>query len=617
MAVTKQEVILEFQADTDEVTKGVQALDDNLVQASGDANLLAAKLNALTGGAIIGLKNAAQSAKQFITGLKLTRAAVIGTGIGALVIGIVELVRQFGKTEEGARKLKKAFAPIQAIIDVLQVKVSALGGAFFKLFSGDFRGAVDDFNRSLGATNNEYENQIKLYDELIDREFALQDARIKQTVATARTRAEIKELNLVAEDTTRSIEEREEAAEKAGNLERALFEERKRQAEEELAIARARLESSRTTTEDRERVAELEAKIFELSSESLELQTTLNNKLNTIRAEGNRRLEEEAALREKNRQEELQAVQELLAARQALAEELYKLNLSAYDKEEQALMEAYDARIAVAGDDAGLIQAATERLLKDLAELRKKYADQEQSEEDQRIDRIIERQTEIDSLLRTQRENELFDLQQWYQTKRKEAEKDGQTLVGLTEAYEKQKASIEQKYNAEELARQKAVRDSQVQLASNALGALQALNEAFSKDDEANAERAFERNKKIARATAILNTAQAVVNALTAGGNPIKLATGAQFVEAGIAAAVGAAQIATINRTEFSAGGAQTSTDVSGSSGGGGLGAPTLDLGFLGAGAGQDQPIRAYVLAENVSNSQQANQKIKDQTLIG
>lgn len=616
MAVSKQEVILEFQADTDEVVKGVEALDNNLVKASGDANLLAAKLNALTGGAVVGLKNAVQNTKQFITGLKLTRAAVIGTGIGALVIGIVELVRQFGKTEEGARKLKKAFAPIQAIIDVLQVKVSALGGAFFKLFSGDFRGAVDDFNRSLGATNNEYQNQIKLYDELIDREFALQDARIKQTVATARTRAEIKELNLVAEDTTRSIEEREEAAEKAGNLERALFEERKRQAEEELAIARARLESSRTTTEDRERVAELEAKIFELSSESLELQTTLNNKLNTIRAEGNRRLEEEAALREKNRQEELAAALELLAARQELEDELYTLGLSAQEREEQALMKEYDRRIAIAGDDAGLIQAATEQLYKDLAELRKKYADEEQSEEDERIDRIIERQNEIDSLLRTQRDNELFDLQQWYQTKRKEAEKDGQTLVGLTEAYEKQRAEIEKKYNDEELARQKALRDSRVQLASNALGALQALNEAFSKDDEANAERAFERNKKIARATAILNTAQAVVNALTAGGNPIKLATGAQFVEAGIAAAVGAAQIATINRTEFSAGGAQTTTDISRSSGGGGLGAPTLDLGFFGEGAGGG-PIQAYVLAENVSNAQQANQKIQDQILIG
>jgi hypothetical protein len=47
-------------------------------------------------------------------------------------------------------------------------------------------------------------------------------------------------------------------------------------------------------------------------------------------------------------------------------------------------------------------------------------------------------------------------------------------------------------------------------------------------------------------ASAIANTYLAVTGALTAGGNPIKLATGMQFVEAGIAAAAGAVQIAGI-----------------------------------------------------------------------
>ena len=160
-------------------------------------------------------------------------------------------------------------------------------------------------------------------------------------------------------------------------------------------------------------------------------------------------------------------------------------------------------------------------------------------------------------------------------------------------------------------------------MAANALGALQALNEAFAKDDEASAEKAFRRNKALALATAVVNTGQAVVNALTAGGNPLKLATGVQFVEAGIAAAAGAAQIATIARSKFqsSGGGASApSTNVPspGAGGGGtqGPGAPTLDLGFLGAGAGQSGPIQAYVLAENVSNAQQANQKIQDQATL-
>lgn len=88
-------------------------------------------------------------------------------------------------------------------------------------------------------------------------------------------------------------------------------------------------------------------------------------------------------------------------------------------------------------------------------------------------------------------------------------------------------------------------------MAGDVVGALIALNNAFAKDDEASAKKQFERNKKLSIAMAAINTGQAVVNALTAGGNPVKLATGAQFVEAGIALAMGVAQIASIKRQSF------------------------------------------------------------------
>jgi len=618
MAVTKQEVILVYKSDTSDVVKNVNKAKQSIDKTTDSTEVLTNQLDKMTGGAISGFKNAAQGTKSFITGLKLTRAAIIGTGIGALVVGVVALVQAFGKTEEGARRLKKAFAPIQAIIDVLQVKVSALGGAFFKLFSGDFTGAVNDFNKALGATNGEYQKQIELYDELIDREFALQDARIEQTVQTAKTRAEIKELNLVAEDLTKTTAEREAAAARAGELERNLFEERKRLAEEELAIAQARLKSSRTTTEDRENVPRLEAEIFQLAQESLELQTTLNNKLNTIRAEGIRKQEEEAAKRKAILEEEKKLQQEQLAARQKLEDDLYALGLSAQEKDELALMEAYDARIAIAGDDEGLVTAATEHFLKSLEELRKRYREAEKKEEDARLDAIIGRQAIIDEVLQAAQFNEEQAVRDKYARLAEEARKNGQILVGFEEAQQKELDAIREKYSQEELARKKAVIDAGFQLASNALTALQALNDAFSKSDEASAKKAFDRNKTLGIASAVLNTASAVLGAISPAAGGLGIPAG--IPGAILAAATGAAQIATIAKTEFKSGASTTSTgSLSTPTGGGGtgVGAPTLDLGFLGAGAGQDQPIRAYVLAENVSNSQQANQKIKDQTLIG
>ena len=99
------------------------------------------------------------------------------------------------------------------------------------------------------------------------------------------------------------------------------------------------------------------------------------------------------------------------------------------------------------------------------------------------------------------------------------------------------------------------VQQSRLQMTGDAIGALNDLAQAFLSGNEEQAKKAFQINKALGISQAVVNTAQAVTAALTAGGNPVKLATGAQFVEAGIAAATGAAQIATIARQQFQASG--------------------------------------------------------------
>ena len=108
-----------------------------------------------------------------------------------------------------------------------------------------------------------------------------------------------------------------------------------------------------------------------------------------------------------------------------------------------------------------------------------------------------------------------------------------------------------------------------IEMAGNVLGAISGLAKAFSKDDEASQKRAFELQKKFGIGQALISTAVGVTNALTAGGNPIKLASGAQFVEAGIVAATGAAQIATISKSQFGGGGTATTGVAASASGAG------------------------------------------------
>ena len=151
------------------------------------------------------------------------------------------------------------------------------------------------------------------------------------------------------------------------------------------------------------------------------------------------------------------------------------------------------------------------------------------------------------------------------------------------------------------------VQQSRLQMTGDAIGALNDLAQAFLSGNEEQAKKAFQINKALGISQAVVNTAQAVTAALTAGGNPAKLATGAQFVEAGIAAATGAAQIATIARQQFQASG---SVDTN-------IERPTTPstspqfnvVGSTGQNAIleslQRNPVKAYVVGSDVTSQQE------------
>ena len=190
-----------------------------------------------------------------------------------------------------------------------------------------------------------------------------------------------------------------------------------------------------------------------------------------------------------------------------------------------------------------------------------------------------------------------------------------------TEAENQLSLLIAQK-DADDIARNIALRDSKVAMAQSAITAISALVTASAGASEQEAKRAFEINKALSLGSAIMGTAQAVTGALTAGGNALKLATGAQFVDAGIAAVTGLAQIMTIKKTQFGSGGGGSSPQI-----------PTLSepsqpasfnivgqgsLNQLNESIGQkfNQPLRAYVVGSDVNTEAELNRKrIKTATL--
>jgi len=110
-----------------------------------------------------------------------------------------------------------------------------------------------------------------------------------------------------------------------------------------------------------------------------------------------------------------------------------------------------------------------------------------------------------------------------------------------------------------------ALQKSKVDLAMSTLTALSNLANAFADGDEQRQKKAFKLNKAIGIGQAIMSTAQAVTGALS---EP-SLIPGERFVKAGIAAAVGATQIATIAKTQFNGGSNSITQPTLGSGGAG------------------------------------------------
>lgn len=174
-----------------------------------------------------------------------------------------------------------------------------------------------------------------------------------------------------------------------------------------------------------------------------------------------------------------------------------------------------------------------------------------------------------------------------------------------------------------EVATALAVQEQIVGIRRQGLDAIAQLADAFAGDDEKKQKKAFELNKKLSIATTLIDTFQAVVGAMKATGPdgllfpfPVRLANAA------IAGAIGIANVKKIQSTQFGSTGGSASVGGGASAGAATPVNPNTLLGGFQAGNNtvgpeNQQPVfKTYVVAEDVTNQQQADKRIKDRARL-
>ena len=581
---------LKMSADTGEVTKSIDDLVSGLKGVEKQVEETAKSTKKVEAGL-------EATGKAGSIGFQAIGGAIKATGIGLLVGLVAKLIEKFTENKKVAEALEVVFAGIGAVINQLFEVVEPLGDVLMNAFKNPME-TLKNFGKIIKENIiNRFEGILeflpaigKAISLVFKGEFAeagkvAADAAGKMVLGVENVTDKIAAAGeAIGEFATDFVDSTKTAISSSNDLVKAQqrLRDQQRDLNVEYAQARAEIEQLKLKRDD-ERLS------IEQRIEAAQMASDLD--------------QEFADKREAIANREVALVQREIEQQGETVERLDRLA---------------EARIAAAEAAESSAAVQTELMTSIIGLQNEQIAKQEELNalSEEQINDVISRQDQIDEIVEAGQNREIQKVKDKYLALQEEARLNNQILVGAEEAQRIELEAINSKYDDIDKANAKAVLDSRVQFANQALGALAALNEAFSGDSEKQQKKAFQRNKAIGISTAIINTAGAIIGAINPASGGLGIPAG--LPGAAIAAATGVAQIATIAKSRFKSAGSPPPAPSGGGGGGGGLPTPTapqLDLSFLGGGAGQDG-FRTYVIASEVSNSQQANQKINDQAAL-
>ena len=321
-----------------EVKSNIGDVSKDAKSAAGEFKVMGVSLN----GVKAGFASASVTAKGMFSSIKV---GLISTGIGAFVVLIGSLMVFLTKTKKGAELLQTAFAGVGAAIAVLTDRISAIGGAIAKVFSGDFKGAANDVKGALTGIGDEMGREISLAMEL-ERTFQrIADSERGMNLERAEANKIIAKARLDAEDETKTLEERMVALQKANDEELRITAKALALQKEKVEATRQEVEMSESMGEDLDKLNQEKIKLIQMETASFSMQKRLTTGLETLKVEA---ATKERA-REKTRQDgikaEAKAVQDRVNAEKIQIQELIDLEQDRLNKlivDEAALLDKFN-----------------------------------------------------------------------------------------------------------------------------------------------------------------------------------------------------------------------------------------------------------------------------------
>jgi hypothetical protein len=372
-----------------------------------------------------------------------------------------------------------------------------------------------------------------------------------------------------------------------------------------------------TAKDGDEAIKAAEDKLTELIDQQAAFKIQIKN-IDKEAAKGSVNIEKAAAketldLERENIDKSLALMAEGEAKEKAIAEEKAK-------REKEDLLKKAEGKIVDAQALADAQKLIDDNLQKDLQGITDKYDKIEREEQDKKLQEQIKLQDEqwyaLQKLKNSQKEQELLDLQIAYDKEYELAGTNAELQKELTEKFNKDSAAINKKYadaevaaqkvkDAEIAANKKKIHDASIQAAEDTLQVISNLTEVFAGQSVKQQKKAFQIQKAVSIASAVIDTYKAA-NAAFASGSAINPVFGA--ISAAAAITAGLLNVKKIASQKFEGG---NSTGGGGGGSNAPAGAPmTANFNTIGSSGInqlaqlQQTPTQAYVVSGEVTSAQ-------------
>ena len=270
-----EKVILEVEVKSAKAGKDIKKVGDGSKAAATQTTLLSGAMNGVRT-AMVAMK---ATSKLLFGSIK---AGLISTGIGAFIVIIGSLASYLVNTKAGAEKLEQVLAGVGAAISVLTDRISMIGGAIAKVFSGDFKGAANDVKGALDGIADEIVEEANAAARLKAELQGVADATRAFNIEKAQTNQEIAKALLLAEDETKSNEERLQGLKNALALEEQTTEKQLELQRRRVAAVEEEVGLGQSLADDLDRLNAEKIKLIDLETASIKQKKKVVTQVNAF-----------------------------------------------------------------------------------------------------------------------------------------------------------------------------------------------------------------------------------------------------------------------------------------------------------------------------------------------